>query len=802
MILLAILLLIVVPGIGLGAFVLRRPLPLIAWCSLSAAFGLLWSTWGSFVLTLFHIPLTLLSLTLLEFTPLLILLSQSPLRREGLQVFSRACRAPRDFLLWVIVAAFLAIPLIATHHGLPTGDIQKALFWARDIPASHRLPTYAIARGLNRDPADFLTPGLHTFTAAVAVLGGDPLRGGAWVSFTASLILAGLASALAALITSDRLVQLLAFLFAALNGRFLRYAFFPGYHYQNLLGEILILLALVTVLLSLERGTRRRVIADRRCAFMALAAIATLPLVHQFTTFLSFFLFTALAVVLSVRHRHLVYWWWQTGTPKRRRRVAGVILAAASLLVSVFIARPFRDKLSTLFTTTPHLTSFIVPVKDYPALLGPSLIFFGILGVVFAFRDNSRRRMPRTVLALATWIATIGILGQGPRFFLDIPSARTLFYATTPLAVCAAYAVIRAVRAAQTRFPAANPALMLFILSVSILPFGQAAAAQLRAVANDTRVNATVTPATLALLDFLRTYHTQDLQNDGTAPNNSPALLSDDWNRRRLTWAILSPYRMLSRVGGDLRVIADEARQSPTRAALYDAHLDYEKIFMAGNLPLILPLMQSHDITLLATTNGVTDDVFRANPLLEEVFRTEEATIYARRRTPFPDATAPDSTDNFFRARTTLVNDVGDAEDVLSHTAISLASTRISGPLVRAGRTVRTTTAVELTLRVNVGSFIRPLWDPDRNNVIDVPLELFLRARGERAPIAVRAGSTILGTLTLSGSEKFTDTTIKIPAHVLQIDDRGIATITLDTEDHEVTLDRIAIGLRPSEAKP
>jgi hypothetical protein len=767
----ALLLLIAIPGVSLGSLLFRRRLPEIAWVSLAGATGLLWSLVGTLVLTLLHIPLSALTLVLLGMTPLLLLLIIPSWGRTAKTTLRTVTWSARNVVLWLSTIIFLSLPFLTVHQGLPTGDVQKALFWAQEVSEHHRTPLYREATKLNRDPTDFVTPGLHTLTAAVGILSQDALRGSAWFSFMASIILAGLAAALAAYGTHHAAAPILAFLFAALNLRFLRYAFSPGYHYQNLLGEILLLLALVALVGILERTAAAHAEKPYPLFLLGGASVLATALVHQFTAFLSVFLFGGVLLAALLKKRNDLRLWW--------RRDALRVLFLALGIGTLLALSPLPKKLPDVFTTTPHLTSVLIPPAAIPALLGKSLVLFGIAGMVVS-------RYSFTLVLLAVWTVLILLLSQGPRFFLDIPSARTLFYATTPLAVFTALLITRGHEVLHQTFPRFGGVLALLTLTLALAPLGQTAAAQLGEVSHASRVNASLTEETIQLLEFLR--------SQPVAPGED-GLLIDDWNRRRLTWTILSPYRMLTRVGGDLRVIADESTQSALRKTLYDAHLDFEKIFMIGNSPIILPLLQKHGIALIGTANGLTDDVFSSNPLFREVFRTNDGTLFRRQDDASP--TTKDPFEPFLLSPTTLVNDVGDHEDILPHTAISIASTRISKPEVREGRTVRVMESEESVLRVNVETYVKPLWDEDGDKRIQHPLRLLLRAEARSAQATISALGVRLGTVRASPGGGFTDTVINIPRGTLMTDDEGFVALTVAGARGPLTLDLVALGISP-----
>lgn len=775
MIPLLVLAFLFIPGIPLALIAHRRSLSELAWIGLAGAWGILWMASATMLAALLHVPLSQFSLGVLAASPLVALLSIPVLRTRMRSAMTLVRFGKLRIILLALITAILVVPFTRTHAELPTGDIQKAIYWATQIQESGRLPDYQSATSLNRDPVDFFTPALHTLTAAVGTTSGDLLRGSAWMSFIASMLLACMAVAWIDLLPHRRGASAFVFLFAALNLRILRYTLYSGYHYQNLIGELLLITGLWIACEALSRRDR-----VWRGLIRALPFFLILPLVHQFTAFLLVVSAPLLfAIVLRIQWP-TIQKWQRTATQRARRMLSAVLLVLAVTILAVATHPLIREKLGHLFTATPHLTGFVIPLWEYPALFGPSLTLWGIAGLFILgalFRKTEQRT---SILLLGVWTMSLLILGQGPYFGIDIPSARALFYAAIPLSVFAGIFVTEALHRTLPSLPART--IFLPFLSLLVLtPLGQTALGQLKSVTHRTRVNTTLTAETL------------ELMSTPSQPPSSNRVLVDDWNRRRLTWLLLSNAHMLTRVGGDLRVIADEAQQSSLRAELYGRHLDFEKIFMLGNSPVILPLLERHGITQIAAATGISDDLFDANPLLVEQKRTADGTLYGLNERK--GSASDDSESQFLLTPTTLANDVGDREDILSHSALSLVATRVGDPEKASGRTTRTIDADQFDLRLNVGTYLRPLWDADGNSVIDHPLRLLVRTYPSTSTVTVSSNTDALGSFRITPG--VTEATLLIPAGTLTIDDHGFATITLASQDQPLTLDLVAVGIVP-----
>lgn len=676
------LLMLVIPGIC----IVRKNLPSLA----VAARVVLWSvsllTLGSLLVTLFHLPVWLIAA------------AAALSGCYGLWRHRRALADPRVWWRIISIAAPLiilygafSVPLLMYHEGLPTGDAQKAIYWAQQIIDRQRLPDYQTSvANFNRDPVDFYTPGLHAFTALAMQLSPLPLTtvGFLAIAMALGVALVGGALAFEILPTNHRLLASGLTIFLILtNIRFLRYIREPGYHWQNIVGE-LYMFGLLYLAISLLRRWRWSDVA------LAAALAAALAVSHQFSTFLTFFMLLPAVVVFIARHRHT-------------RVIIGIVGVLA--LVGAWSVG-LQHKLPDLFTARPHLLADVPSLLDYFTLMGAVWLMLGLAGMLLLFR-----KIQAVPLLLASTVLLV--LTQGPRLGIDIPPVRTLFYLAVPLSITAAYFVMRLHKIFN------RPGRILLWLLVCGATY--ASTSQAFILSHAVRTNSTLTAEQATLIEYIK--------------KNPGAVLTDNYDRQSTSWLLLANQPTFSRLASDISRQMTEAVQSSSRRQLYYTQLDFEKIFSLGSLPEIVPLLSKYNIHYLIGIDGSSDIAFAHNPALTLVRRADDITLY---KTP-PNLTLlgeESGVGSWLLKPSTLANDIGDDEDTFQHLPASLRATRLSGPLLKAGITYRRTTAPLIPLQFNVGDYVEALWDQDHNHYPDGALDLLVnntvrRIEAGEAPI-------------------------------------------------------------------
>lgn len=748
------LLILIIPGLAL----VPRPknfsqtLP-------AAARVILWSisllTLGSLFAVIIRLPL--------YFVAIIALLATILARRR--QPFSRSALwyALAVIICFLLLYAAFSVPFLLYHDGLPTGDSQKTIIWAskilqnQDLATSRSgLPDYSEAKQLlNRDPVDFYTPGLHALTALVMRLAPYQLTavGFLAIAFSLAAVLIGVAVAYEVFPKKTHIsFILLVVWFILTHFRFLRYLREPGYHLQNVAGEVLLFGLLFLAITLLKKW-------NRRDAVLAFLAAISLVLTHQFSAFLAIFLLLPAVVIFIMR----------------RQPAIPLVIISLLLLFSLGFIFNLQQKVPHIFTTTPHLLGLTPDLTDYPRALGVVWFLAGLGGLILLLLKNRKRTAATPpVAAFILGALLLLALSQGPRLGIDIPPVRALFFSIIPLSITAAYLIFRLINyIKKIASPLTRLISYLILIILVIFPAGRGTAKAFT-LSHTISINSTLTAGQLTLIDYL-------------ANQDTGAVLIDDYNRRSASWLVLSGHPMFTRLAADLATQMDESRQSPERYNLYLKQLDFEKIFALASQPGINELMAKHNIRWLTGIEKTSHTGFQHNPALIEATRADDIILY--KTVEAPDTQKDPSLSPWLLRASTLANDIGDQEDTFEHLPASLRSTRLSEPQFDGERTYRTTTAPLIPLSFNIGDYVRVLWDKEKTGRPDTSLELSVRATS-RHPLQIITPAGTKLPLPPDG------TAVKIDARDVPFDDHGFITIIIDNPGQQpVAIDLIALGL-------
>lgn len=654
----------------------------------------------------------------------------------------------------VLAFAAFAAPYFLRLDGLPTGDSQKAIFWAQNILETTSLPQYNRSiETLNRDPGDFFTPGLHTFTALLMSISPQPLISVGLVAIVLAVATAWLAAAISKEIFDDSphiIPPLLAAIFVLTNFRFLRYLREPGYHYQNIVGEFL----LFGLMLLGLRLLRRFAWAD---ALLVCLLVLALVLSHQFTVFVGFFMVLPLAMAYITTYKSKAIW--------------GAVGVSLGILAALGLPFGLYEKIPHLFTTETHLYSLLPTTAEYPLLLGPVWFGLGIAGfLLFTISTWKFQSTTRWSFIAATLVVLV--LSQGPRIFLDIPPVRALLYAVVPLSIYAAYAIMWMRHYIDRISVGAIRGLLLIGLALlTTLPM-IASVRNAFAGSNITAsTNSTLTADHLVALKVIS--------------SRSTGVLIDDRGRRADSWLILGGQPMFTRLTSDIRRLMAESAQSGIRRNLYLRQLEFEKIYMLGSHPIAAySISQQENLGVVAGVIGSSYGAFSHNPALHEISRAGQTVFFAPRVAQY----MPSELDMWLLRTSTLVNDIGDREDTLQHLPISLRSPRVSDPQFDGIQTFRTTTSPIIPVEFNTGDYVERLWNQESTSYPDTDLELLITTvfGGERLQVATAAGVV---------HELTPGKLLTLPAHEVSLEN-GVARLEILNPTQElVGIDMIALGL-------
>lgn len=666
-------------------------------------------------------------------------------------------------IIFIAVYSVLGLLFCDYQQALPTGDSQKAIFWAQRVNGLQSLPDYQISVAqLNRDPVDFFTPGLHTLVALYDKLSANIY----WTTGFFALALASVLLLLTAVLaialfpSGGILVAVLSSLFVLSNIRFWRYVGEPGYHLQNLLGEVL----LFGFIYSLVVLTRRW---NWLAAGVSVATVIALTVSHQFSAFIA--AFVALPVAVS-----LVYGRFSALNRSRPYLIMVTVIAVvAGALLGVSL--DLHTKIPHIFTWQPHLLSFTPSLWNYFRIMGlvwMSLVAGG-LGLLVA--QLLRHRSKTNIVFLLTLLIIIA-LSQGPRLGVDIPPVRALFYLVVPGSIAAAYFVTSVWRALQSNRMTARWFVMgvvVIYLSFSLLPPVTRAAYPSHAV----RTNSTLTPSFVSLIEFLK------------QQPESLAVITDDYNRRSTSWLLLSGKPLFSRTATDVAQTMEEAKQSELRRQLYIKQLDFEKIYSLGSQPLITSLLAKHNANWVTGIRGSSEKAFRANPALRVAYEAEDATLFSVNQDYVVDGI--DASISTWLLKTgTLANDIGDDEDTYEHLPASIRSPRLSEPVTSSGSTYRSTTSPLIPLHFNIGQYVANLWGVKDNVITGGSLDLLLLCKSDANNLSLTTPDG--GTVPFSCD----GTKIRIDPSAALLNQKGFITIIINNpNERAVDIDLVALGL-------
>lgn len=658
------------------------------------------------------------------------------------------------------LVASLSVPYFLRLSGLPTGDSQKALLWAREIIVSKQLPQYDRSRELlNRDPFDFYTPGLHTLTAFVWAASNGTIASVGMLSLFVAIGIAWIASSITTSLLMNFAVQyraigaIVAAFLTLTNIRFLRYIREPGYHFQNLVGEFF-LIGLIFLTLRLVKKW------SYRDAILAILCAVSLLTTHQFSSFIG-------AVVGIIAGIAIIYLRWNDvrGFLSRKRSRVWILTALAGIFIGALLfLSPIPAKLQDIFSLKPHLVSQTPSILDYPNILGTTWFLLGIGGLIIVL---SKVRSSRYMLFMLYPVSILA-LSQGPRMYLDIPPVRALLTVVVPLSICGSLCVVYLITSAShrkiTAFVYATIILIMSVVSVSHSYSSSSTALS---------TNSTVTPQLIKLAKAISIEH---------SPN---VVLIDDYNKRAASWLVLSGNPMVTRIAADIRQQMRESIQSEQRSQIYRNLLDYEKIFALGSNPIIVNLLNRHLIGYVTGIQDTSETSFSNNPALKEFAREDTVILFK----PIQRIPPPTDLDEWLLRSTTLANDIGDKEDSFKHLQASVRTPRLGAPMISENTTYRTTTSARIPIVFNVGAYTQVLWDGDDNALPDGRLQFVIKELNKSRELSVELDT---GAQFTPGPDGF----YEIPGSVVPIDEKGFITLTLlNPDEFPIDIDLVALGL-------
>ncbi len=671
--------------------------------------------------------------------------------------------------LFLLAYLLFSFPFLSYHVGMPTGDSQKSIYWADNILANTSLPNYKSSlEKLNRDPVDFFTPGLHTATAYLM----SPYRSSdirfmtiGFYSIAACLAIATVCINLAKEIipAPHRFLSLLLTpLFLLSNPAFLRYLREPGYHYQNIIGE---LLTFGLLLLAIQVFTR----LNRTNLFLFVISCLALISAHQFSSFITIFILSPpLLILVASRRKHILKLIQQNKLFSFS--VAIFLVMSATFLFSLNL----HDKIPHLFNLNPHLKNLTPGPDKYFHVFGAAWFISGVFGLILLSLPLFRKtRLPRLAFIISTF--TLLLLSQGPRLYIDIPPVRAAYYLIVPLSITGAYFfsfLLNKTGLLKRKF------FLRISLAAIIIHLSCSGLAQAYNLSHQVRTNSTLIPEYINAINYLNQF-------------SEGAVLIDDYNRRSASWLMLSGLNTYSRISADLKRQMQEASQSDTRYSLYLKQLDYEKIFSLGSKPISKYLLDKHSINWITGIDNSSSTSLEFNPALIKTIEANTVNLYHVKKQVDQSLNQKNKISNWLLKTSTLVNDIGDREDTYKHLPASLRTTRLSDPIIKDDLTYRTSSAPIIPLYFNINDYVSLLWNKEGTSQPDTSVELYISAPNNSSyPLTVSTPNNNEYVLT---SEK---PTVKIPPAHVPINNQGFIVINiLNPQQLPVSLDLIALGL-------
>ena len=332
------------------------------------------------------------------------------------------------------------IPAIAQGFA-PAGDSYMAVLWSRIIDKTGSIPDYvAIAEYWGKPGDIYFTPNLHILLEITHLLTGLSLAHSViLLSLLAGCIIPILLFAIARL--KNTKLAIIVFLLASAGlGRSLRYFTEPGYHFQNLFGDLIIVF-LVYLFFTFLQHLKKAQDNKRLVLYLALTLLTVNSLLfyHQLSSFIGLIILGMIFLVsLSDRLvRQKVLRW----------RSIVVFLLAGSFFVVALLFTGYESTVFQLFGKVEvgdDLYKLMRSWELYPQLLGNDFVVYaGMLGLIIllgrlVYLIKNKKPYLFEIIILA-WLLVPLILSKAPLLYIKLMPMRFFWYIGYPLVIVAAY---------------------------------------------------------------------------------------------------------------------------------------------------------------------------------------------------------------------------------------------------------------------------------------------------------------------------------------------------------------------------
>ncbi|MFH2104755.1 MAG: hypothetical protein ABII72_00790, partial [Parcubacteria group bacterium] len=363
------------------------------------------------------------------------------------------------------------IPAIAQGFAA-AGDSYMAVLWSRIIDKTGSIPDYvAIAEYWGKPGDIYFTPNLHIILEVTHLLTGLSFSHSViFLSLLVGCVIPILLFAIARL--KNTKLALIVFLLASAGlGRSLRYFTEPGYHFQNLFGDLIIVF-LVYLFFAFLQQLKKAQGNKRLILYLALTLLTVNSLLfyHQLSSFIGLIILGVMFLVSlsdNVIRQKILRW----------RNILVFLLAGLFFAVALLFTG-YESTIFQLFGKVEPDNSLYKLMRSwelYPQLLGNDFVVYaGMLGLIILigrliYLIRNKKPYLFEVIILA-WLLVPLILSKAPLLYIKLLPMRLFWYIGYPLVVVAAYGLYYLIK--QIRWRAVIVPLLIitfFVISFSSL---------------------------------------------------------------------------------------------------------------------------------------------------------------------------------------------------------------------------------------------------------------------------------------------------------------------------------------------
>lgn len=324
---------------------------------------------------------------------------------------------------------------------MPGGDSYVAMFFAKVIESSNSIPNYpSMAEKLGRPTSAIFTPSLHFFLYFFKTLCGVSFEISiVFLTIFLSTISIFLIFIISKKITKDSTASFFSALFVGIGSpAILRYTNVPGFHYQNLFGDFLLLLNIYFLYFFLK--------SPRISNFLiSLLTFLGLLFYHQLSTFIF------LWVVLAESVFYVVFF------KKRFLKISLIKKIFFPILILIPISIYLTsigglDFFFSIFNYSSNKVDLMPSLFEYSYYSGSIVFFLSFVGVIFIIHSLYKKINIFGNSFLLIWLCTFLLLIQAPKFYIPLHPIRILYYLWMPMSILGGISVSKIVNVSKKDF--------------------------------------------------------------------------------------------------------------------------------------------------------------------------------------------------------------------------------------------------------------------------------------------------------------------------------------------------------------